>query len=72
MLDGPPQGPGEWVDQDHVRTCLAGHKHESCLNARVPVVLPAELTVSSIEHRMDRMGGLPLTFGEIIDCALQL
>ena len=55
LLRERPQGVGEWPDAAYVRAQLTGHEHEPCFNATIPVVLPARMTISSIEHSMERM-----------------
>ena len=50
-----PQGVGEWPDAAYVRARLAGHEHEPCFNSTIPVVLPARMTVSSIQHSIEHL-----------------
>lgn len=50
LYGGRVQGVGNWRDIGHLRGRLAGTAHAACLNATVPVVLPAALTIASIRH----------------------
>lgn len=51
FLYGGPRGDlNAWKDPDHVHGLLKKHGLETLFNARLPLVLPIELTLSSVTH----------------------
>ncbi len=50
LYDGPKGDIRVWKDADHVLGLLKQHRHGKLFNARLPLVLPERLTLSSVMH----------------------
>lgn len=55
LYNGPRSGSKPWRDPDHVLTGLKRHRLGKLFNARLPLILPDKLTLSSISHSDDRL-----------------
>lgn len=54
LYRGPRLIPDEWRTEDAARQHLAAHNLEGLMDANLPLVLPDDLTLSSIEYVQDR------------------
>jgi len=50
LYDGPRGDVRPWKDPAYVLQCLKDHRVENLFNARLPLILPDRLTLSSIVH----------------------
>ena len=55
LFTGPRGDVGSWKDPEHVLDKLKKQQLEHVFNARLPLVLPEELTLSSITHAAGRL-----------------
>lgn len=55
LYKGPRHDMKEWKDPDHVLGILKQHRLGKLFNARLPLVLPDRLTLSSITHSKDML-----------------
>ena len=54
LYRGPRTVPDEWLTEEAVREHLAAHDLEELMDAAIPLFLPEELTLSSIEYVENR------------------
>ena len=55
LFNGPADPPAEWRTEAAVRAHLRRYKVDGLLNASIPLVLPTELELSSIDYQRDRL-----------------
>lgn len=55
LFEGPRGDIKVWKDPDHVHGLLKHHRHGKLFNARLPLVLPERLTLSSVTHSDGRL-----------------
>jgi len=55
LYRGPRTVPDEWLTEDAVREHLAAHDLEELMDASIPLFLPDDLTLSSIEYVENRL-----------------
>jgi hypothetical protein len=55
LYSGPQTDIQEWKDPDHVHDLLKQHKAGKLFNAKLPLILPNKLTLSSVTHADGRL-----------------
>ena len=55
LYKGPPWDIKDWKDPEHVLGLLKQHRLDKLFNARLPLVLPERLTLSSIRHSKGKL-----------------
>lgn len=56
LYHGPRNDVQAWKDPDHVQRLLKQHRLGKLFNARLPLILPEKLTLSSVTHADGRLG----------------
>jgi hypothetical protein len=56
LYHGPRNDVQVWKDPDHVQRLLKQHRLGKLFNARLPLILPEKLTLSSVSHSDGRLG----------------
>jgi len=55
LYHGPRSDQKAWKDPDHLQRLLKQHRLGKLFNARLPLVLPEKLTLSSITHAYGKL-----------------